>query len=126
MGIGKWVKKTVGKAINSVTGGDETANKILGAALALPTGGASMSVSNQANRDVASAEAKKEANAEAAAAEQQRQKDFSANVGKLNKIAEDAARASRSLTDKTSLRGLFGDYDQDFGAFDIWNRKRKL
>lgn len=123
MGIGKWVKKTVGKAINSVTGGNETANKILGAALALPTGGASMSVANQANRDVAAKEQKK-----ADAEEQQRQNAaIASRVAGLNKQAEAyASSVRRSATDVTSMRGLFGDYDQDFGAFDIWNRKRKL
>ena len=127
MGFGKWVKKRVAKAVNAITGGNEILNTVLGVGLALPTGGASMSVANQANRDVASAEARKEAEAEAAAVEKQRQKDFSANVKKLNKTAEDAARVSRSLTDTTSMRGLLGDYgESSFGAFDVWKRKRGL
>lgn len=128
MGFGKWVKKHVAKAVNTVTGGNEVANSILGVGLALPTGGASMSVANQANRDVASAEARKEAEAEAAAVEQQRQKDFSANVKKLNKTAEDAARTSASYTDTTSMRGLLGDYGENssMGAFDVWKRRRRM
>lgn len=123
MGFGKWVKKHVAKAVNTVTGGNEVANSIIGVGLALPTGGASMSVANQANRDVEGEDAKEED----AKAEQQRQQAVSENVKRLNQVASDAARASESHTDTTSMRGLLGDYgESSMGVFDVWKRKRGL
>lgn len=123
MGFWGKIKKEVGRVVNQVTGGNETANAILGTALAIPTGGASLSASNQANKQVA-AEAQKKADEE----EQQRQNAaLASNAAGLNKQAEAYASAvRRSATDATSLRGLLGDYDQDLGVFNVWNRKRKL
>lgn len=123
MGFFSKVKKEIGRVVNQVTGGNKTANAILGTALAIPTGGVSLAVSNQANRQVA-AEAQKKADGE----EQQRQNAaLASNAAGLNKQAEAYASAVRgSATDTTSLRGLLGDYGQDLGVFDVWNRKRKL
>lgn len=123
MGIWSKIKKEVSRVVNQVTGGNETANAILGTALAIPTGGASLSVSSEANKQVA-AEAQKKADEE----EQQRQNAaLAANAANLNKNAEAYSSAVRgSATDATSLRGLLGDYDQELGVFDVWKRKRKL
>ena len=59
MGFGKSFKKFVGKAVNKVTGGNKLANKIIGLGLAPVTGGASLSVTNQATRMQEAHEARK-------------------------------------------------------------------
>ena len=65
-GIGRAFKKTFGKVINKVTGGNAMLNKVIGLGLAPVTGGASLSVTNHATRMEEAHEARKEAAKEAA------------------------------------------------------------
>ena len=46
MGFGKSFKKHVGKAINTITGGNAALNKVIGIGLAPVSGGASLNVAN--------------------------------------------------------------------------------
>ena len=109
-GLGKAFKKTIGKAINAVTGGNATLNKVVGLGLAPVTGGASLNVTDQATRmDVAKDERKaaaQQAAAEAQAADNAN-KEFIASVNR---------QRAASLLDKTKTDytgDLTDDYEDD-------------
>ena len=106
-GIGKAFKKTVGKAINAVTGGNATLNKVIGVGLAPVTGGASLNVANQANRMELAHEARKEAQQQAAAEAQaadNANKQFIASVNRQRA----ASLLGKTKTDYT------GDLSDDY------------
>lgn len=106
MGLGKSLKKAAGKLVNTVTGGNDTLNKVLGVALAPVTGGASMTASNAATNQLIQQAEKKEAGIRAAedAAEYQRQQkeyaDFERKI--LGQRSQRIENASQSRTDFTS------------------------
>ena len=85
MGFGKSFKKHVGKAINTITGGNAALNKIVGVGLAPVTGGASLNVTNQATRMEVAHEERKAAQEQAAAeakAADKANKEFIASVNR--------------------------------------------
>ena len=106
-GIGKAFKKTLGKAINAVTGGNAAINKVVGLGLAPVTGGASLNVSNQANRMEAGHEARKEAREQAAAEAQAADKANKEFIASVNRQRE------ASLLDKTKT-DYTGDLTEDY------------
>ena len=133
MGLGRSLKKAVGKAINKITGGSKTLNKILGFALAIPTGGASMSASNAAtNQLIKQAELKEagiraaEEAAEEAAEYQKRQKEYADFEHKiLGQRSQYIENKSQSKTDFTS--SLEEDMDPRTLKQDrLLAKKRKL
>ena len=107
MGWGRKFKKIVGKAVNKITGGNQTLNKIAGVALAPVTGGASLSAANKASRmEVAKDErkmAQEQAAAEAQAADNAN-KEFIASVNRQREA---------SLLDKTKT-DYTGDLTDDY------------
>ena len=106
-GIGKAFKKTVGKAINAVTGGNATLNKVIGVGLAPVTGGASLNATNQATRMELAHEARKEAQQQAAAEAQaadNANKQFIASVNRQRA----ASLLGKTKTDYT------GDLSEDY------------
>lgn len=127
MGFGKSLKKAVGKAVNTVTGGNDTLNKVLGVALAPVTGGGSMVASKSATNQLVQQAEKKEAGiraAEEAAEEQARQKEYSDFERKI--LGQRSARienAAQSRTDFTSEE----DVDPRAEKVDrLLAKKRKL
>ena len=106
-GLGKAFKKFAGKAVNAVTGGNATLNKVIGIGLAPVTGGASLNVANKATRmDVAKDErkmAQEQAAAEAQAADNAN-KEFIASVNRQREA---------SLLDKTKT-DYTGDLSDDY------------
>ena len=110
LGLGKAFKKTFGKAINAVTGGNATLNNIIGLGLAPVSGGASLSVTDQATRmDVAKDErkmAQQQAAAEAQAADKAN-KEFIASVNRQR----EASLLGKTKTDYTG--DLSDDYEDD-------------
>lgn len=127
MGLGKSLKKAVGKAVNTVTGGNDTLNKVLGVALAPVTGGGSMMASKSATNQLVQQAEKKEAGiraAEEAAEEQARQKEYSDFERKI--LGQRSARienAAQSRTDFTSEE----DVDPRAEKVDrLLAKKRKL
>ena len=107
MGWGKAFKKTFGKVINTVTGGNATLNKVIGLGLAPVTGGTSLSAANQANRMEAAREERKEAQEQAAAEAQaadNANKEFIASVNR---------QRAASLLDKTKT-DYTGDLTDDY------------
>ena len=116
MGWGKAFKKFAGKVVNTVTGGNATLNKVVGLGLAPVTGGASLSVTDQATRmDVAKDErkmAQEQAAAEAQAADNAN-KEFIASVNR---------QRAASLLDKTKT-DYTGDLSDDYeDAEEITNK----
>ena len=109
--IGKAFKKTFGKAINAVTGGNATLNNIIGLGLAPVTGGTSLSATNHVARTEAAKEARK-AEAQQAAAEAQ-----AANKANKQFIAE-VNMQRQALLDrtKTDYTGDLTD-DYEYGVF---------
>ena len=107
LGLGKAFKKTFGKAINAVTGGNATLNNIIGLGLAPVTGGASLNVTNQANRMEAGHEARKEAREQAAAEAQAADKANKEFIASVNRQRE------ASLLDKTKT-DYTGDLSDDY------------
>ena len=103
----KKIKKAVSKAVNKVTGGNATLNKVIGIGLAPATGGASLNVANQANRMEAGHEARKEAAQEAAAEAQ------AADNANKQFIASVIRQRSASLLDKTKT-DYTGDLSDDY------------
>ena len=107
LGLGKAFKKFAAKAVNTVTGGNATLNKVVGLGLAPVTGGASLSVTDQATRmDVAKDErkmAQEQAAAEAQAADKAN-KEFIASVNRQREA---------SLLDKTKT-DYTGDLTDDY------------
>ena len=116
MGWGRKFKKFVSKAVNKITGGNATLNKVAGVALAPVTGGVSLNVANKANRMEAAKEERKAA-AQQAAAEAQAadnaNKEFIASVNR---------QRAASLLDKTKT-DYTGDLSDDYeDAEEITNK----
>ena len=116
MGWGKAFKKFAGKVVNTVTGGNATLNKVIGIGLAPVSGGASLSVTDQATRmDVAKDERKaaaQQAAAEAQAADNAN-KEFIASVNR---------QRAASLLDKTKT-DYTGDLTDEYeDAEEITNK----
>ena len=107
MGWGKKFKKFVSKAVNKVTGGNDSLNKALGVALAPVTGGASLNVANQANRMEAGHEARKEAREQAAAEAQAADKANKEFIASVNR-QRDTSLLGKTKTDYT------GDLTEDY------------
>lgn len=106
-GLGKAFKKFTSKAINTVTGGNASLNKVIGLGLAPVSGGASLSVANQANRMEAAREERKAAQEQAAAdaqAADNANKEFIASVNRQREA---------SLLDKTKT-DYTGDLSDDY------------
>ena len=103
MGWGKKFKKAVGKTINKVTGGNTIANKVLGYALAFPTGGASLNTTSQATKMQVAHEERKEAQA-AAAAEEAAQTE-AANRYKASILGQRQQRIEDALSSQTDYTG---------------------
>lgn len=127
MGFGKWVKKTVGKAVNKITGGNDALNKVLGVALAPVTGGASMAASKEASKQLVKQAEKKEAGiraAEEAAEKQTLQKEYADFEKKiLGQRSQRIENAAQSRTDFTSEE----DVDPRVAKVDrLLAKKRKL
>ena len=116
LGLGKAFKKFTAKAVNKITGGNETLNKIAGVALAPVTSGVSLNVANQANRMEAAHEERKAAAQEAAAEAQaadNANKEFIASVNR---------QRAASLLDKTKT-DYTGDLSDDYeDAEEITNK----
>ena len=107
LGLGKAFKKTFGKVINTVTGGNATLNKVIGLGLAPVTGGTSLSAANQVNRTEVAKEERKAAAQEAAAEAQaadNANKEFIASVNR---------QRAASLLDKTKT-DYTGDLSDDY------------
>ena len=103
----KKIKKAVSKAVNKVTGGNPALNAVVGLGLAPVTGGASLNVSNQANRMEAGHEARKEAREQAAAEAQAADKANKEFIASVNRQRE------ASLLDKTKT-DYTGDLTEDY------------
>ena len=110
MGWGKKFKKFVGKAVNTVTGGNATLNKIAGVVLAPVTGGASLNVANQANRMEAAKEERKAAAQQAAAEAQAADKANKEFIASVNR-QRDTSLLGKTKTDYTG--DLTEDYEDD-------------
>ena len=109
-GLGKAFKKTFGKVINTVTGGNATLNKVIGIGLAPVTGGTSLSAANQVNRKEAAKEERKMAQEQAAAEAQaadNANKQFIASVNRQRA----ASLLGKTKTDYTG--DLSDDYEDD-------------
>ena len=108
-GLGKAFKKTFGKAINAVTGGNATLNNIIGLGLAPVTGGTSLSATNHVTRTEAAKEARKAAAQQAAAEAQAADKANKEFVSSVNMQRQ--ALLDRTKTDYTG--DLSDDYDDE-------------
>ena len=108
-GLGKAFKKTVGKAINAVTGGNASLNKVIGLGLAPVTGGTSLSSVNHVTRTEAAKEARKAAAQEAAAEAQAADKANKQFISSVNQQRQ--ALLDRTKTDYTG--DLSDDYEDD-------------
>lgn len=109
MGLGKAFKKTFGKAINAVTGGNATLNNIIGLGLAPVTGGTSLSAVNHTTRTEVAKEGRKAAAQQAAAEAQAADKANKEFVSSVNMQRQ--ALLDRTKTDYTG--DLSDDYDDD-------------
>ena len=109
MGWGKSFKKFAGKVVNTVTGGNATLNKVVGLGLAPVTGGASLNVTNQANRMEAAKEERKAAAQQAAAEAQAADKANKQFIASVN--LQRQALLDRTKTDYTG--DLSDDYEDD-------------
>ena len=124
----KKIKKAVSKAVNKVTGGNPALNAVVGLGLAPVTGGASLNVTNQANRMEAAHQERKaaqqQASAEAKAADEEN-RNF---ITKVNQQRQ--ALLDRTKTDYTG--DLTDDYE--YGVFSstklldrpLLTKRRKL
>ena len=105
MGWGK-IKKSIGKAVNKVTGGNKVLNTVLGAGLAPVSGGTSLAASNAATKELVKNAEKKEAAIRAAedAVERQKQQKEYADFEKkiLGQRDQRIENAAQSRTDFTS------------------------
>ena len=108
-GLGKAFKKTVGKAINAVTGGNASLNKVIGLGLAPVTGGTSLSSVNHVTRTEAAKEARKAAAQEAAAEAQAADKANKQFISSVNQQRQ--ALLDRTKTDYTG--DLSDDYEDE-------------
>ena len=115
LGLGKAFKKTFGKAINAVTGGNATLNNIIGLGLAPVTGGTSLSATNHVARTEAAKEGRKAAAQQAAAEAQAADKANKEFVSQVNMQRQ--ALLDRTKTDYT------GDLSDDYeDAEEITNK----
>ena len=114
-GIGKAFKKTFGKAINAVTGGNATLNNIIGLGLAPVTGGTSLSSVNHVTRTEVAKEGRKAAAQEEAAEAQAADKANKKFIAQVNQQRQ--ALLDRTKTDYT---GDLTDDDED--AEEITNK----
>ena len=108
-GLGKAFKKTFGKAINAVTGGNATLNNIIGLGLAPVTGGTSLSATNHVARTEAAKEGRKAAAQQAAAEAQAADKANKQFIASVN--FQRQALLDRTKTDYTG--DLSDDYEDD-------------
>ena len=111
----KKIKKAVSKAVNKVTGGNATLNSVIGLGLAPVTGGASLNVTNQANRMEAAHEARKAAQQQEAAEAKAAGEENRNFIDKVNQQRQ--ALLDRTKTDYT---GDLTDDDED--AEEITNK----
>lgn len=109
MGLGKAFKKTFGKAINAVTGGNATLNNIIGLGLAPVTGGTSLSAVNHTTRTEVAKEGRKAAAQQAAAEAQAADKANKEFVSSVNMQRQ--ALLDRTKTDYTG--DLSDDYEDE-------------
>ena len=124
----KKIKKAVSKAVNKVTGGNATLNSVIGLGLAPVTGGASLNVTNQANRMEAAHEARKAAQQQAAAEAKAAGEENRNFIDKVNQQRQ--ALLDRTKTDYTG--DLTDDYE--YGVFSstklldrpLLTKRRKL
>ena len=100
-GIGKAFKKTFGKVVNAVTGGNATLNNIIGLGLAPVTGGTSLSAVNHTTRTEVAKEGRKAAAQEAAAEAQAADKENRNFITKVNQQRQ--ALLDRTKTNYTCL-----------------------
>ena len=108
-GLGKAFKKTFGKVINTVTGGNATLNKVIGVGLAPVTGGTSLSSVNHVTRTEVAKEERKAAQQQAAAeakAADNANKEFIASVNRQR-------AASLLGKTKTDYTGDLSEDDED-------------
>ena len=131
MGLGRKIKKSVGKFINKITGGNDTLNKILGVTLAIPTGGASLAASKKASDMLLRQAEKKEAGiragiqaAEEAAENQIRQKEYSDFERKI--IGQRSQRLENALQSKTDFTSEEDVDPRDSRVEKLLAKKRKL
>ena len=106
-GFGKAFKKTFGKVINTVTGGNETLNNVIGLGLAPVTGGTSLSSVNHVTRTEVAKEERKAARQQAAAEAQAADKANKEFIASVNRQRES------SLLDKTKT-DYTGDLTDDY------------
>ena len=111
----KKIKKAVSKAVNKVTGGNPALNAVVGLGLAPVTGGASLNVTNQANRMEAAHQERKAAQQQAAAEAKAADEGNRNFVTKVNQQRQ--ALLDRTKTDYT---GDLTDDDED--AEEITNK----
>lgn len=127
MGLGKSLKKAVGKAVNKITGGNDALNKVVGIALAPVTGGASIAASNAATNQLIKQAEKKEAGiraAEEAAEKQALQKEYADFEKKiLGQRSQRIENAAQSRTDFTSEEDVDPRYEK---VERLLAKKRKL
>ena len=108
-GIGKAFKKTFGKAINAVTGGNATLNNVIGLGLAPVTGGTSLSSVNHVTRTEVAKEERKAAAQQAAAEAQAADKANKQFIASVN--LQRQALLDRTKTDYTG--DLSDDYEDE-------------
>ena len=124
----KKIKKAVSKAVNKVTGGNPALNAVVGLGLAPVTGGASLNVTNQANRMEAAHQERKAAQQQAAAEAKAADEGNRNFVTKVNQQRQ--ALLDRTKTDYTG--DLTDDYE--YGVFSstklldrpLLTKRRKL
>ena len=124
----KKIKKAVSKAVNKVTGGNPTLNAVVGLGLAPVTGGASLNVTNQANRMEAAHQERKAAQQQAAAEAKAADEENRNFIDKVNQQRQ--ALLDRTKTDYTG--DLTDDYE--YGVFSstklldrpLLTKRRKL
>ena len=114
-GLGKAFKKTFGKVINTVTGGNATLNKVVGLGLAPVTGGTSLSSVNHVTRTEAAHQERKAAAQEAVAEAKAADKANKKFIAQVNHQRQ--ALLDRTKTDYT---GDLTDDDED--AEEITNK----
>ena len=124
----KKIKKAVSKAVNKVTGGNPALNAVVGLGLAPVTGGASLNVTNQANRMEAAHQERKASQQQAAAEAKAADEENRNFVTKVNQQRQ--ALLDRTKTDYTG--DLTDDYE--YGVFSstklldrpLLTKRRKL
>lgn len=114
-GLGKAFKKTFGKVINTVTGGNATLNKVIGLGLAPISGGASLSATNHVTRTEVAKEGRKAAAQQEVAEAKAADKANKQFISQVNQQRQ--ALLDRTKTDYT---GDLTDDDED--AEEITNK----